>query len=57
LVTPCVGNAFLNMLLKEINKGREVEQENVRSYQTTLRKRKKTYIYYNFKEKAFDRTL
>jgi len=36
------------MLLKEMNKGKEVEEENVRSYQTTLRKRKpkkNIYIY------------
>jgi hypothetical protein len=33
------------MLQKEINKGREVEEENVRSYQTTLRKIKNIYIY------------
>jgi hypothetical protein len=44
------------MLLNENNKGRELEEENVRSYQTTLHKIKK-YIHYNFKEKAFDHTL
>jgi hypothetical protein len=48
------------MLLNEMNKGREVEEENVRGYQTTLRKIKSYTIilmrndYIALSEEAMD---
>ena len=43
-ITSCVRTAFCNILLKEREKGREYEEEDVNSYWMTFRKRKDTGI-------------
>ena len=43
-ITSCVRTAFCNILLKEREKGREYEEEDINSYWMTFRKRKDTGI-------------